>query len=177
MSKLIPLTQGYSAIVDDEDYDWLMRWKWHATKSAGGSFYARRNSLSAEVFNRRVVITMHRTILGVIDNPSVLVDHINRDGLDNRRTNLRLCNKSQNGCNSLPRRGSSKYKGVSRKGGMWVAQISDGSRRRSLGYFQNELDAAAIYDEMAIRIHGAFALTNQSLFPEDFTTSTLRGDK
>ena len=102
---------------------------------------------------------MHRVILSLEQGDSA-VDHKNGDGLDNRKTNLRLATPSQNNMNKLGRRGStSKYKGVSLCGGgskKWRARI----KHDSLGRFENEVEAALAYDEKAQQIFGEFAKLN-----------------
>jgi hypothetical protein len=90
--KKIPLTQGYFAIVDDSDFDMLNRVKWHANKGHN-TFYAQRSVLQEN--GKWKNVQMHRVILGVHD-PKIQVDHINGDGLDNRRCNLRSCTRSEN---------------------------------------------------------------------------------
>ncbi len=101
---LIPLTQGKFAIVDAEDYDWLIRYKWHACKCKN-TYYASR-------VRGGKTIKMHREIMRA---PKGLVcDHINHNGLDNRKRNLRLCTNAQNCYNQrASATGTSKYKGVS----------------------------------------------------------------
>lgn len=94
--KIIKLTQGQETIVDDDDYEWLIRYKWNAVKAANGLFYARRYHY---VLGERVLWSMSRKIMKVTD-PLILVDHKNRDTLDNRKINLRLSNKSLNAINS-----------------------------------------------------------------------------
>ncbi|MHC4659365.1 MAG: HNH endonuclease signature motif containing protein, partial [Planctomycetota bacterium] len=102
-SKLIPLTQGKFAIVDADDYDRLAKYKWCATKN-GQTFYACRASRGKKIF-------MHREIMK--PPKGLQVDHIDRNALNNRKTNLRPCTKAQNNRNTGPRRNSSStYKGV-----------------------------------------------------------------
>jgi len=94
-TRLIPLTQGKVAIVDAADYDWLNQWKWYASKE-GRVFYAIRRD--NDCGGRDIKVRMHRVILGV---PTGLEgDHINGDGLDNRRANLRTVTKQQNSLKS-----------------------------------------------------------------------------
>ncbi len=148
------LTQGYVAKVDEADYDRLKRYEWHAHVSRPGLIYARAN-----VGGRRVYL--HRFILGA--GKGQVVDHINRDGLDCRRANLRITDHAGNNRN---RRGwqsaVSQYKGVSfrRNRGKWQAHICHEGRVIYLGYFPTELDAARAYDEAARELHGEYAYTN-----------------
>lgn len=96
--KQIPLTQGKFALVDDEDYEWLMQWKWYAA-NLGRSWYAARWRRKVDGPGP-VMIFMHRVILGVAQNRQA--DHINGNGLDNRRFNLRPATSSMNSCNRRP---------------------------------------------------------------------------
>ncbi len=156
-AKLIPLTKGKFAIVDAEDYELLNRYKWHVNKG-GRTYYARSQEKGKP-------IRMHRLIT---DAPKGLfVDHINHNGLDNRKKNLRLCTRTQNARNRLPRRGGfSKYKGVSwnTKRKVFIAAISVGGKKQYLGYFDDQIKAAKAYDKKAKELFGEFAYLN---FPND----------
>jgi len=107
MAKLIELTQEKFAIVDDEDYEYLMQHKWHYSMG-----YA-----SAEIYispTKRKRLKMHRVIMKPPDH--LVVDHINHDTLDNRKENLRICTKQQNEMNQKIRiNKESKYKGVNKR--------------------------------------------------------------
>lgn len=108
----ILLTQGKYAIVDASDYEWISLYRWYAKKD-GHTYYALASSGKK--------IKMHRVILGAKEGQ--LTDHLNRNGLDNRRCNLRICTQSQNQANSQRSCGTSHFKGVYRRGNKWVAQI------------------------------------------------------
>lgn len=156
--KLIPLGHGIFAKVDDEDYQWLIQWKWCFCKN-----YAVRGS--KRINGKQKTIYMHREILTPIDG--FITDHINRDTLDNRRSNLRRCTKKQNMMNSnKPRRNTSGYKGVSyaRNCNKFVAYIKIDGNHHCLGYFSDPVDAARTYDRMAIQQFGQFASIN---FPNE----------
>lgn len=105
---------------------------------------------------------MHRLLIYV--PPGFEVDHINRNGLDNRRANLRTCTKSENAANREKVGGdtSSKYKGVHRRAdsGKWMARIKVNGRRRSLGCFYSEEEAALAYNVAATEEFGEFARVN-----------------
>jgi hypothetical protein len=148
MAKEIILTKGKIAIVDDDDFDWLNQLKWFVVKSQKGIWYAARGN-----HGRGGFVRMHRLILSAPAN--ALVDHINRDGLDNRRCNLRLATNAQNVCNSRPRKGL-KYKGIHRAGKLWAATITIGS-------FESAEEAARQYDRVAKYVRGEFAYLN---FPD-----------
>lgn len=160
--KEIPLTQGKVAIVDNRDYPKLARHKWCAGRY-GDNFYALRD-------NGRVV-GMHRVILKAPAGPEV--DHRNHNGLDNRRSNLRLCTRSQNSFNRAPRAHStSQYKGVCwlKTRSKWQVSISVNSRFRYLGIFRHEVIAAKRYDEAAKAAAGEFAWLN---FPYRLTRRNI----
>ncbi len=153
----IPLTRGLFAKVDPQDYIWLSQFRWHCRKS-DRIYYAVRTLREG---GRERKILMHRLVAGT---PSHLVcDHVNRDGLDNRSGNLRNCTLRQNTFNQAGHRGSvSMYKGVYWKKDVrkWAATIKADGKRRHLGYFDSETDAAKAYDKAAAHLHGQFAALN-----------------
>lgn len=159
----IQLTHGKVALVDDEDYNWLNQYKWHATPITkdNRTSYARASiRISGELKHVR----MHRLILGLID-PKIDTDHGDRNTLNNQRYNIKACTKSQNCCNkSKIRLGcTSVYKGVhrSKKYGFWIARVMDkNTKRLYIGSFKNEIDAAKAYDQKALVLHGEFASLN-----------------
>lgn len=155
-TKIIPLTQGKFAIVDAEDYAWLSQHKWCAAKDKA-TFYAHRGS------NGRLIL-MHREIMRA--PKGLMCDHRNHNGLDNRKSNLRLCTSAQNQYNKRPKKGcSSRYKGVilRRDCKKWRAKICLKRKRIHLGDFPDEIKAALAYDDKAIELFGEFAYLN---FPE-----------
>jgi DNA polymerase-1 len=161
--RRIPLTQGRYAIVDPDDYRHLSKHKWYAS-GRNGSFYAVRTGFTNK--GQRYLISMHRQILKVPDD--TFVDHANRNGLDNRKANLRPATRAENGrnrakCNN--RSYSSKYKGVSQYPGkkLWKAHIQVNRKLLSLGSFCDEVQAAKSYDRAARKYHRDFAVLN---FPD-----------
>jgi len=161
--KRIPLTQGKFALVDDKDYDWLSRWKWHYVKA----YYSKRELGYAvrhpEMKNgkRDTVILMHREI---VNTPKEMeTDHKNGNGLDNRRSNLRMCTRSQNLANQHSIIGSSKYKGVAwhKRDKKWMSYIMKDKQTHYLGYFTDEKDAARSYNKAAIEMFGEFVCLNE----------------
>lgn len=149
----ILLPRGHVLVVDDADAPFVRRFTWHAIP-ARTTFYAQAGN--------HPNLTAHRLLLD--PPPGVLVDHVNRNGLDNRRANLRLCNQSQNKANRpAPRNNTSGFKGVSRtRGGRFAAYITVDYRKRHLGTFATAHDAAFAYDVAALEAWGEFALLNQS---------------
>lgn len=158
----IQLTQGKVAIVDDSDFEWLSRFKWRALtcKDNPHCCYAITGDYVKEKGQKAML--MHRIILGA--HAGVEVDHINNNGLDNRRINLRICSHAENIRNQSVQNGkkSSKYRGVSlhKATGSWTAQIQMRKTKYHLGYFKSESDAAVSYDKKAKQIFGQFAKTN-----------------
>lgn len=159
MSKQIPLSQGKFATVDDADYDWLAKNKW--TYDAKG--YAYRKASNVTVF-------MHRVVLNA--PASAVVDHVNGDGLDNRRDNLRIVTVAQNNYNQRPRKHpkTSQYKGVSyfKEVNRWQAHIKKGNERPYLGLYESEIDAARAYNAAARHYFGPYAYVND--VPDDTWT-------
>ena len=102
------MTKGKVALVDDEDYEWLNKHSWYAQKNCSGWRAARRVRKNKNEWGTGLF--MHREIMNPSDD--MVVDHINHDGLDNRKENLRICSQQQNLMNMKPRKGTSKYKGV-----------------------------------------------------------------
>jgi hypothetical protein len=160
--KEIPLTRGKVALVDEEDYEWLMGWKWYAAKGHR-SWYAARNARVEEMVNgKRRAIYMHREILQPPDGMDT--DHRNGNGLDNQRYNLRVCTHPQNMRNQKPHINTlSPFKGVDRdkRTGKWRARVQDGGQRISLGLFDTEEQAALAYNQAAIKLYGDYARPNQ----------------
>jgi hypothetical protein len=148
-TRYIPLTQNLFALVDAEDYEWLKDYKWHVTRrGACGTAYAGRRE-------RGRLVLMHRQIM----NPpkGMVVDHINGNGLDNRRCNLRICTQKQNVHNSRGRAGKkSRFLGVSPAGDKWVAKVGG----QYLGVFDDEVEAAKARDRRAREIYGEHAWLN-----------------
>ena len=158
--KRIPLTQGKFATVDDEDYDYLMQWKWSASQNHG-NWYATRQVRRKK--NCQDTVFMHRDLLGLKRGDGLSVDHKDTNGLNNVKTNLRLCSNQQNQWNRRPyTEKSSIYKGVSwfRQSKKWKAQIRYDYGLLYLGLFDDQIDAARAYDKKAKELFGEFARPN-----------------
>ena len=157
--KTIPLTRGHGALVDDEDYDRIASVKWYASVQSNVT-YANRDTCES---GKRVTVSMHRFIMQ--PPKGMRVDHINGDGLDNRKANLRICTPGENLRNQRRAKGRSAFKGVSfhAHNKKWRAQICVDGRRMCLGYFPDERSAAMKYDAAALIHFGEFACTNAAL--------------
>lgn len=167
--KTIPLSRGLVALVDDEDYDAVIRMgSWCATPSAR-TFYALRNARRPD--GGPTTLRMHRFLTGW-----QMVDHINGDGLDNRRSNLREATSAQNNANAqMNYNNTAGYKGVSRvkRSPNWRACIRISGKTRHLGMFPTAEDAARAYDAAARIVHGEFARLN---FLADIQSAPTRTD-
>lgn len=155
--KLIALSQGQSATVDDEDFETLSKFKWHAWRGRG-CFYAFRNMTAPN--GRRTTQAMHVFLVG---QPGV--DHKDGDGLNNRRGNLRPATTIQNGRGFRRKSAisSSTYRGVNwqTRDQTWRARISLSSGKEiHLGNFSDEVEAAKAYDEAVVKHFSEFACVN-----------------
>lgn len=144
--KEIPLTQGKFAIVDDEDYERLSKYKWHACKG-GNTFYGYRNSKG---LNRHKIL-MHREILRLKQDDGKHTDHKNHCGLDNKKVNLRICTPAQNQWNRQnPQQGIYFYYKK------WVARIKHNGKSIYLGIYSKKSQAINAYQQAQKRLRGAF---------------------
>lgn len=153
MTREIPLSQGLVALVDDADYDRVMAGpKWFA-EMRGHTVYARR---WIKVDGKRRGVFLHTQLTGW-----PRVDHVNLNGLDNRRANLRPATRAQNGQNRRLPSSRSGLKGVTRHvRGMWTARVQADGTRLYLGLFATPEEAARAYDAAALELHGEFARLN-----------------
>lgn len=162
MTREVPLTQGLVALVDDEDFDALAGFRWQASRRHSGRYYAQRASTVEEVAaGASSCVTMHRQIMAA--KPGQMVDHINRDTLDNRRVNMRFATNAQNCANAV--RGANKlgYRGVYASRNKFRASISVNLRVFHTTTYPDPVSAAMAYDALAKQHHGEFAILN---FPD-----------
>lgn len=164
MAKMIPLTQGKHAQVDDQDFERLSRWAWYAVKNKRHrTWYAVRSGLNGSQ------IRMHREILGVT-SPEIEVDHRDGDGLNNQRFNLRECTQHQNKFNrGLFRSNTTGYKGVvfvkyNNRSYKYRAQLRLNKKLLYFGFYDTPEEAARAYDAAAKECFGEFARLN---FPRE----------
>ena len=160
--KQIPLTQGKVTIVDEADYDELSKYKWHVSEDCSGNLYAAHNLPLGN--GRYYHLKMHRLILGLEYGDKREVDHQNHNTLDNRRCNIRICTHQQNMMNhKLHSNTTSQFKGVywDKQHKKWRARIHVKEKRKHLGRFTNEKEAALAYNEAAKKYFGKFAFLNK----------------
>ena len=163
-TRLISLGLGKFAIVDADDYPRLSKHTWDIKLAWRHSYAARFTAKPGK--SNHTKISMHREVL---ESPKgMCVDHINGNGLDNRKSNLRPATMMQNNWNRRKRRGysTSRFKGVSRakKACKWRAQIKCDGKDKYLGVFDEEEAAARVYDANARKLFGKYARLN---FPDD----------
>ncbi len=152
--RLIPLTQGKFALVDNDDLALLSKWKWCYSKG-----YAVRSFVKQD--GKRALIAMHTALM--IPPFGMEVDHRDGDGLNNQRSNLRLATHQQNLCNkSAQKNSASGIKGVSwcESRNKWAAFIRHNGKTKNLGRFANRADAINAYNVAAIKAQGEFARPN-----------------
>lgn len=163
--RKIPLTQGKFALVDDEDYEWLSQWNWQAwTSKTNRSFYSVRRLLAKE--GKRGATRMHIEIMKRHNlwYDGFVVDHVDFNGLNNQKYNLRACTPRQNLCNRrLGKNNTSGYKGVDWRGerNRWRAQIRVNGKKKHLGFFTSKLEAAKAYNKGAEKYFGKFSHLNE----------------
>jgi hypothetical protein len=156
--KYIKLTQGKRAMVDDEDFERINQFKWHTAKQRTSNLYARREYASD---GKRMHQYMHCFIMPLFIGMEV--DHIDGDGLNNQKNNLRACTRKENSHNmKVHSNNMTGYKGVCKykKWNLWSAMIHSNGKNYYLGCFKNPLDAARAYNDAAIKHHGKFAWLN-----------------
>ncbi len=158
----IQLTHGHVALVDDEDFEVVNQFIWYPRKGVS-TIYARANDYENKKQRR---VDMHRLVMNA--QPGQVVDHINCNGLDNRKENLRICTHTQNQWNQnkqITWEGkpcSSKYRGVSwkKQNKKWSAVISYNGKQFWIGVFNKEDDAALAYNKKAKELYGEYAQFN-----------------
>lgn len=156
--KKIELTKGQYAKVDDDDYEWLSKYKWYFSNGYATRYNGRIN-------DKQNMVRMHREILSinghVIDGK--VIDHKDGDGLNNTKDNLRVCTQSQNAMNKEnPSNNTSGYKGVSfsKLTNNWEAYITVRGKKLGLGYYNTPEEAAVAYDLAALDYYKEFAIVN-----------------
>lgn len=153
--KLIPLSGGKAkALVDDADFERLGKFKWSLETREHTSYATRKVTKGG----KSIKFYLHREVLG-LKHCGQQVDHINHDGLDNRRENLRACTARENSANTRRPR-TKPYRGVYANPVSYRARIKHEGRTLGLGNYRNPEEAAKAYDRKARELFGAFAITN-----------------
>lgn len=166
-AKQLRLTKGYVATVDADDFESVSRTKWCALviyRKDGSvwNVYGQRRIRRAD--GKAGIQLLHRFIMEV-DDPNIRIDHVNHDGLNCQRHNLRVCTQSQNLANSLKRRdNTSGIKGVywNKQRSKWVAQIGINGVKKGLGYFPTKEAAGQAYAQAAQSAFGSFSLVGEA---------------
>jgi len=161
--KRIPLTQGKVAVVDDDEFEELAKYKWYALSRVHTHYAVRKQRAEA----RQIMVSMHRVVLDAKHWQHI--DHVNGNGLDNRRANLRICTRSQNSANCYWHNGKRLLtRGIRFKSGRWEAYIRRQGKILYLGRFTFKEQAAKAYDRAAIESFGEFARLN---YPQERETT------
>lgn len=155
--KIIQLTQNKSAIVDDEDYEWLSQWKWYVMigGNSQGLAYAVRDKMKNR---KKIAIYMHKLVINAPNNTNI--DHINHNTLDNRKQNLRIATHRQNIRNMHQKYNKCGYKGIYKANQKYAAKITVDYKGIYLGVYDTAKKAAEAYDQAARDYFGEFAYLN-----------------
>lgn len=150
--KELNLTRGRVAFVDDDDFDRLSKFRWSVD---GRGYVCRGQWIPGE--NTTRVLKLHREVM----NPpkGQPVDHINGNTFDNRKANLRVCTWAENSAN-CKKKGPHRFRGVTKRGDAWMAQIKHLYKVYNLGTFKTIEQAAFAYDKRAAVLFGEFARLN-----------------
>jgi hypothetical protein len=150
------------ALVDDNDFEFLNKWKWYVLKTKYVCYAARDTRVAEPEYPKTLL--MHRVLCE--PDPKQEVDHKDLDGLNNQRQNLRCCTSSQNKFHRrLSSVNTSGFKGVcwDKFVGRWFTTIRINGKHTSIGHYDDPIEAAKAYDKIALKTHGEFAMTNQQL--------------
>lgn len=158
--RAISLNDGLEVLIDDEDYSLVSEFKWYGGKAdqARDNWYAQAHALGKTIY-------MHRLLLGA--EPGQQLDHIDRNGLNNQKSNLRICTQRQNNAAIPGVKSSTGFRGVEfspqNNRNRYRACLYHQQRRVHLGYFPTAVAAAKHRDNAAREVYGEFAQLN---FPD-----------
>lgn len=167
--KIVTLASGYIALVDDDDFEWINKKKWRVKKPQDNrTVYSMASIYIGD--SRCKSVYMHREIMakhfGAKSLDGMTIDHIDGNGLNNQKTNLRICTQSDNNKNSKARSHCvSGFKGVTLLKGKqkYIARIRVDGKDKFIGSYKDPVDAAIAYDRACKKLRGEFAVLN---FPE-----------
>ena len=163
--KEIPLTRGYVALVDDEDYERVSAFKWH-TLIIYRKDKTIANTYAVRTPSKQRSMLLHRFVLNALDSPLNVDHHPDPSGLNCRKTNLRLATSRQNSQNrreSTSNRAGMKGVTWRKDHAKWVAYIVVNGKRKYLGEFDDREEAGKAYDSSCIEHFGTFGKTNVDL--------------
>lgn len=157
----------FSILIDEDDYEIFSKHHW----CISGNGYAVRSRNRFDDQTKDKTLYLHREILGLTNGDCHAVDHINRNRLDNRKENLRICTQQHNASNREKYNKSSNYKGVylDERNGKYVACITYNKKKIMIGKFETAVEAAKAYDYYAVKYFGEFACTNFNDVASDFS--------
>lgn len=162
--KKIKLTQGKFAIIDDEDFELVSKYKWHYLSTHNNNGYAVHNIYDKKRFEKTGIkrnkhIMMHNFIMQT--PKGMITDHINGNGLNNIKNNLRICTRKENSRNRIGNKGSSQYKGIIKRWSKFSVRIIKNGKTYYSSGFDTLEEAALEYNRMAKELHGEFAKLNK----------------
>jgi len=158
-SAIIELNKGQISIIDEEDIELIASYRWSCWFPF--NTFTTYAATHITVDKKRTDLRLHRLILNLDKYDNSIVDHVNRWGLDNRKSNLRIATHSQNLVNSkMHLDNTSGYRGVSRKRNGWRATIMNSGKQIYLGYYNDPMEAAKAYDDAAKELYGEFSRLN-----------------
>jgi hypothetical protein len=157
---IVPLTQGYEAIIDAADAPLVGQYNWqvHVNPRAKTQYAVR----GVWVDGRTTTQKMHRLIMGEPDG--MFIDHVNQSGLDNRKSNLRLCSAAENQWNTgVSARNKSGFRGVDfhELTQKWQARVTKNGKRQYIGCFDTQAEAVLAHQQAAMQLHGEFYPTGE----------------
>lgn len=155
------IISGYTVIIDEDDFERVSKYKWHVRSSDKKKWGKIYFDYVDKTSGRSITFSLHRFIMGSIPNDHTIVDHINSNTLDNRKSNLRKCTAAENSRNrGLQKNNKSGIKGVRRvKNGKWIAQIKVNNQVIYLGSFDSPEKAKKNYELSSKQYHGEFGRT------------------
>lgn len=157
----IPLVYPYAtvyAIVDDDDEGYVSQFTWYGLAKETTYYACRRGSIHGNKPNTSIFL--HRELMNVLETPNIEVDHIDNNGLNCVRSNMRLATRSQNARNNNVRRGKTGYIGVRKRNSLYIAYAHVDGKYTYVGTFSTDVEAAQARDQYVIERYGEFNRLN-----------------